>query len=119
MTLPVIADHECQASAAAATEGKALFVIIGSGRNHGNLERGMSVTAKGFRAIMELAAATTLALDMYPGGEPLTYHVCKMDISQCQGIVFEAPIRNKSKLKQAQLQGPYGCFGASKIMHRH
>ena len=59
-TLPGIAEHVYRASSTAATEQKPFLVMVGVGHSFGPLATGSSVTSK---------------------GEPLTYHVCKMDPS--------------------------------------
>ena len=53
---------------------------------------------------MGSAVATTLALDVYPGGEPWTHHVCKMNPSQYQCIVFEAPMPMSCVLVQVTVR---------------
>ena len=44
----------CRVSSAAAKEGKSLFVIMGIGHSYGDRETGTSVTARAYRAWLQL-----------------------------------------------------------------
>ena len=61
-------------------------MVVGIGRSFGDMAGGNSVPAKVYQAIMDGAKTTTLAIDVFPGGESFTRHVCKMDISWSQCI---------------------------------
>ena len=104
-----VADDVCGAAAKAAEEGQPLIVIIGIDRSYGGLVKGGSVSARGCRAVVgPSAVASTVTLDVFPGGEPLeplTYPVCKLDLSQRQRIVVsEAPVLMGCVLMQATVR---------------
>ena len=74
-TLLVTGEYISRVSSTAATQLKVPSVVVGIGHSFGDLATGTSVTAMGFWGMVGSAEATTLALDVFPDGEPLTHHV--------------------------------------------